>query len=249
MGEVAETSAKRGLLAGWDFGDTVRVVIAAVMVWQTIEAPATTTLPAPYSTISLVAYYCSLPLVLLTPQFWARFGRPHGAEAVVILPGDRLFQVVTCIGLVAMTPQTILWAVETPISEPWSFGFYWLCVALFALGAAVCLRNLLRANDLMRLDAHGIAAPRLWRSVIPWSTIKSARSVGTRSDTALFLTFDPPTEVELMKRPWLDWSVKLGTERRSLLIPGLLLGMPADRIAALLEKRRAEHEPGTEAAT
>jgi hypothetical protein len=38
--------------------------------------------------------------------------------------------------------------------------------------------------------------------------------------------------------------VKLGRERRSLLIPGLLLGMPADRIAALLEDLRAEHGAG-----
>ncbi len=51
------------------------------------------------------------------------------------------------------------------------------------------------------------------------------------------LQFAAPTPVTLMKRPWLDWSVKLGTEKRSLTIPGIMLGMPAEKIAAILEDR------------
>jgi hypothetical protein len=239
MSEENLRPAPARLFAGWDMGDSVRVAMVAGMVWLTIEAPSTTTLAPPTSTIALAAYYTAIASALFAPQFWARFGRARvRAVATTVLPGDRLFQLVTLLGLIAATPMTVLWAIETPTSEPWSLGFYWLCVVLFIGAAALCLRNLLRSNDLIRLDAQGIAAPRLWRSVIPWSQIKSARSVGTRSDTALLLTFDPPTEVALQKRPWLDWSVKLGTERRSLLIPGLLLGMPADRIAALLEERR-----------
>jgi hypothetical protein len=155
----------------------------------------------------------------------------------VILPGDRLFQVVTCLGLLAATPQTILWAIETPSSEPWSLGFYWFCVALFVLAAVVCLRNLLRSNALLHLDAQGIAAPRLWHATIPWSALVAARVIGTRSNNALLLQFAAPTEVALAKRPWLDWSVKRGTEKRSLTIPGIMLGMPAEKIAALMEER------------
>jgi hypothetical protein len=169
---------------------------------------------------------------------------PGGANATVILPGDRIFQAVTAVGLLAATPQTILWAVETPTSEPWSLGFYWFCVALFVLAAALCLRNLLRSNALLHLDARGIAAPRLWRSVIPWDAIKSARSVGTRSDNALMITFEAPLNVELMKRPFLDWSVRLGTEKRSLAIPGILLGMSVDQTSTLLEDYLQRHRSG-----
>src|SRR5262245_17012002 len=104
--------------------------MVAGMVWLTIEAPVTHTLSAPYSTLSLAAYYGALATALFTPQFWARFGRPRlRADATLILPGDRLFQIVTLLALLAATPQTILWAIETPRSEPWSFGFYWFCVA------------------------------------------------------------------------------------------------------------------------
>ncbi len=221
---------KRGAFAGWDIGDTVRVVMVAGMVWLTIDAPATTTLGPPYAALSLAAYYAALTTALFTPQFWARFGRPRvGADASVVLPGDRLFQAVTCAGLLAATPQTVVWAVETPVSDPWSFGFYWLCVALFVIAAVVCLRNLLRSNALLHLDASGIAAPRLWHAVIPWSAVSGARSIGTRSNNALMLQFAAPTPVTLMKRPWLDWSVKLGTEKRSLTIPGIMLGMPAEK--------------------
>jgi hypothetical protein len=154
----------------------------------------------------------------------------------VILPGGRLFEILTFIGLLAMTPQTVLWAIETPLSDPWSFGFYWFCVVLMALAALVCLRNLLRSNDLLQLDARGIAAPRLWHSVIPWAAIKDVRTIGTRSDNALMITFAAPTEVAL-KRQRLDWSVKLGTEKRSLRIPGILLGLPADEIAMRMRER------------
>jgi hypothetical protein len=236
----ASASGKARNFAGWDLGNTIRVVMVAGMVWLTVEAPATTTLAAPYATVSLAAYYCAIASALFTPQFWARFGRPRrGDDATTILPGDRLFQLVTLLALLAATPQTLLWAVETPTSEPWSLGFYWFCVALFVLAAAVCLRNLLRSNDLLRLAAAGIAAPRLWQSVIPWSAIKSVRTVGTRSNDALMLTFHAPTPIALKKRPWLDWSVRPGTEQRSLQIPGIMLGMPAAAIAALVEARLA----------
>jgi hypothetical protein len=239
-------SGKRGALAGWDIGDTIRVVMVAGMVWLTVEAPETTTFGQPVSGIILAAYYGALATALFTPQFWARFGRARvtaagNVDTAVTLPGDRLFQIVTFMGLLAATPQTILWAIETPTSEPWSFGFYWFCVALFVLAAAVCLRNLLRSNALLHLDARGIAAPRLWCSVIPWDAIKSARSTGTRSDTALMITFEAPTEVAMMKRPFLDWAARLGTEKRSVTIPGILLGMPADKIAALMEDRIRAH--------
>jgi hypothetical protein len=244
VGATTDTTGKRGAFAGWDLGDTIRVVMVAGMVWLTIEAPATTTLGQPASGIALAAYYCALATALFTPQFWARFGRPRvETDATVILPGDRLFQIVTFLALLAATPQTIFWAIETPTSEPWSLGFYWFCVALFVLAAAVCLRNLLRSNQLIQLDAQGIAAPRLWRSVIPWTALKGARMVGTRSDNALMIQFEAPTEVVLMKRPWLDWSVRLGTEKRSVTIPGLLLGMPADKIATLVEDRIRTHAP------
>jgi hypothetical protein len=242
VGATTDTSGKRGALAGWDLGDGIRLVMVAGMVWLTLEAPATTTLGQPISGIALAAYYCALASALFTPQFWARFGRPRlRPDATVILPGDRLFQTVTFLALLAATPQTIFWAIETPSSEPWSLGFYWFCVALFVLAAAVCLRNLLRSNQLIQLDAQGIAAPRLWRSVIPWSALKSARQVGGKSDSALMLQFEAPTPIELTKRPWLDWSVRLGTEKRSVTIPGLLLGMPADKIATLLEDRIRAH--------
>jgi hypothetical protein len=235
---TTDTTVKRGPLARWDLGDAVRVVMVAGMVWLTLEAPATTTFGQPVSGIALAAYYGALATALFTPQFWARFGRARtGSGATVILPGDRLFQIVTFLALLAATPQTIFWALETPSSEPWSLGFYWFCVALFVLAAAVCLRNLLRSNQLIHLDPQGIAAPRLWRSVIPWSAVKGARMVGTRNDSALMLQFETPTPVELMKRPLLDWSVKLGTEKRSVTIPGILLGMPADKIATLVEDR------------
>ena len=244
MGTRTGTPGKGGAFAAWDIGDTVRVVMVAGMVWLTIEAPATTTLAEPYATLSLAAYYAALASALFTPQFWARFGPPRTiAPNTVVLPGDRLFQIVTCLALIAATPQTVLWAVETPSSEPWSLGFYWFCVVLFVGAALLCLRNLLRSNDLLQLDAQGIAAPRLWRSVIPWSAFSGARAVGTRSDNALMLQFAAPTPVELMKRPWLDWSIKLGTEKRSLTIPGILLGMPADKIAALLEERIRAQAP------
>lgn len=232
--------SKGGVLAGWDLGDTIRVVMVAGMVWLTVEAPVTTTFGQPASRIALVAYYAALATALFSPQFWARFGRVRAAsDAAVILPGDRLFQIVTFVGLLAATPQTIFWAIETPVSEPWSLGFYWFCVALFVIAAAVCLRNLLRSNALLHLDANGIAAPRLWRSVIPWNAVGGARRVGSRSDSALMITFAAPTEVAMMKRPLLDWSARLGTEKRSLTIPGILLGMPADKIAAILEEQRA----------
>ena len=238
MAATTNAPGKGGALAGWDIGDTVRVVMVAGMVWLTIEAPATTTLAQPYAAISLIAYYGALASALFAPQFWARFGRLRAqSDAALILPGDRLFQLVTLLGLLAATPQTILWAVETPTSEPWSLGFYWFCIALFVLAAAVCLRNLLRSNALLHLDARGIAAPRLWNGAIPWDAFKSAQAIGTRSDNALRLTFEAPIEVDLMKRPFLDWTVKLGTEKRSLTIPGIMLGMPADRIAALMEER------------
>jgi len=227
------------ILSGWDIGDTIRVVMVAGMVWLTIEAPATTTLAEPWATIALAAYYAALASALFTPQFWARFGKPRVDGDAVTLPGDRLFQVVTCLALLAATPMTVLWAVETPTSAPWSLGFYWFCVVLFVLAAALCLRNLLRSNALLRLDAAGIAAPRLWHGVIPWNAIKSARQIGSRSDTALLVQFEAPTEVAMMPRPFLDWSARLGTEKRSVTIPGMLLGMRADRIAALVEERRA----------
>jgi len=83
MAATAEPPAKHGLLAGWDFGDTLRLVMAAEMVWLTIVAPATTTLPSPYAELSLAAYYFSLALVLVPPHFLARFGKPR-----VIAPGD-----------------------------------------------------------------------------------------------------------------------------------------------------------------
>ncbi|MDQ7248214.1 STM3941 family protein [Dongia sedimenti] len=224
--------------AGWDFGDTVRVAMVAGMVWLTIEAPATTTLPEPWATLSLTGYYGALASALFAPQFWARFGRPRARSgAAVILPGDRLFQIVTFLALLAATPQTILWAVETPTSEPWSLGFYWLCVALFVLAALVCLRNLLRSNALLRLQDDGIAAPRLWHAAIPWNALTAARAIGTRSNNALLLQFATPTELALAKRPWLDWSVRLGTEKRSVTIPGIMLGMPAETVARMLEDR------------
>jgi hypothetical protein len=242
VGATTEKAGKGGAFAGWDIGDTVRVVMVAGMVWLTVEAPVTTTFGQPISGIALVAYYAALATALFAPQFWARFGRVRVVSPeTMILPGDRLFQIVTFLGLLAATPQTIFWAVETPTSEPWSLGFYWFCVGLFVIAAAVCLRNLLRSNALLHLDARGIAAPRLWRSVIPWDAIKSVRSVGTRSDSALMLQFATPTPVELMKRPWLDWSVRLGTEKRSLSIPGILLGMPADKIATLVEDHLQRH--------
>lgn len=234
---TTNTAVKRGALAGWDIGDTIRVAMVAGMVWLTVEAPVTTTLGQPWAALSLGAYYAALATALFAPQFWTRFGRPRGTASAMILPGNRLFEAVTCLGLLAATPQTILWAVETPSSDPWSFGFYWLCVTLFVLAAAVCLRNLLRSNELLHLDAKGIAAPRLWRSTIPWSAVSGARVIGTRSHNALLLQFAAPTEVTLAKRPLLDWSVKRGTEKRSLTIPGILLGMPAEKIAALLADR------------
>lgn len=233
-----EAAGKRGVLAGWDLGDTIRVVMVAGMVWLTIEAPATTTLPQPYAGIALAAYYGALATALFAPQFWARFGRVRRAgPETLILPGERLFQAVTCLGLLAATPMTILWAIETPASDWLSFGFYWLCVALFLGAALLCLRNLLRSNDLLRLDAEGIAAPRLWQAVIPWSAVKGTRVVGTRSNNALMLLFETPTEVALAKRPFLDFAVTPGTEKRSLTIPGIMLGMPAEKIAAILEER------------
>ena len=238
LGTTTNTTGKRGAFAGWDSGDTVRVVMVAGMVWLTVEAPATATLPEPWAGIALAAYYAALATALFTPQFWARFGRPRvGDDAVVVLPGDRLFQIVTFLALAAATPQTMLWAIETPSSEPWTFGFYWFCVALFVFAAAVCLRNLLRSNRLLHLNVDGIAAPLLWRSVIPWNALSSARTIGSRSNNALLLQFAAPTEVALAKRPFLDWSVRLGTEKRSVTIPGIMLGMPAERIAALLEER------------
>jgi hypothetical protein len=239
---ATNTPGKGGAFAGWDIGDTVRVAMVAGMVWLTVEAPVTTTFGQPISGIALAAYYCALATALFTPQFWARFGRPRAAAPEsVILPGNRFFEGVTFLGLLAATPQTLFWAIETPTSEPWSLGFYWFCMALFVLAAAVCLRNLLRSNALLHLDANGIAAPRLWRSVIPWKALKSARMVGSRSANALMLQFEAPTEVALAKRPFLDWSVKLGTEKRSLTIPGILLGMPAEKVAAILEDRIRAH--------
>ena len=244
MGVTAGTPGKRGAFAGWDHSDTVRVVMVAGMVWLTLEAPATTTFGQPISGIALAAYYAALASALFSPQFWTRFGRPRVvAPETEILPGDRLFQAVTLLGLLAATPQTIFWAIETPVSKPWSLGFYWFCVALFVLAAVVCLRNLLRSNALIHLDASGIAAPRLWRSAIPWNAFSGARRIGGKSDSALMLQFAAPTPVELMKRPWLDWSVRLGTEKRSLTIPGLLLGMPAEKIATILEDRIRAHAP------
>ncbi len=230
--------AKSGILSGWDIGDTVRVVMVAGMVWLTIEAPETKGFAEPYATLSLVGYYAALASALFTPQFWSRFGKPRAVGDATILPGDRLFQIVTCLALIAATPQTLLWAIETPTSEPWSLGFYWFCVALFLGAALLCLRNLLRANALLHLDAEGIAAPRLWQGVIPWSAIKSAQHVGSRSDNALLVQFEEPRDVPLQKRAFLDWSVRLGTEKRSVTLPGIMLGMPVDKIAALLEERR-----------
>ena len=235
--EAANTAGKSGILAGWDLGDVVRVVMVAGMVWLTIEAPETTTLPEPWSMLSLAAFYGALALALFAPQFWARFGRARVIGGATILPGDRLFQIVTLLGLLAATPQTVLWAIETPVSEPWSLGFYWFCVVLFAIAGAVCLRNLLRSNDLLRLDGEGVSAPRLWRAVIPWSAIKSARRIGGSSDVALILQFEAPLDVAMMPRPFLDWTARLGTEKRSVTIPGILLGMPAEKIAALVEER------------
>jgi len=113
---------------------------------------------------------------------------------------------------------------------------------LFVGAAALCLRNLTRSNDLIRIDAAGIAAPRLWRSVIPWSAVKGAVVVGTRSNNALRLLFDPPQNIALAKRPFLDFAVTLGTEKRSLTIPGIMLGMPAAKIAALVEERISRSE-------
>jgi hypothetical protein len=233
-----DTAGKTGLLAGWDLGDTIRVVMVVGMVYLTIEAPATTTLPQPYAGIALAAYYWALATALFAPQFWARFGRVRvvGPEAVV-LPGDRLFQFVTCLALVAATPMTVVWAIETPSSDWLSFGFYWFCIVLFIGAAALCLRNLLRSNDLIRIDAEGIAAPRLWHGTIPWGAVKGAAVVGTRSNNQLRLLFETPTDVVLAKRPFLDFAVTLGTEKRSLTIPGILLGMPAEKIAAILEER------------
>jgi hypothetical protein len=243
-GLPAETSGKRGAFAGWDFGDTVRVAMVAGMVWLTVEAPTTTTFGQPVSGIALAAYYGALLTALFAPQFWARFGRLRTMpDATVILPGNRFFEGVTFLGLLAATPQTLFWAIETPTSEPWSLGFYWFCVALFVLAAAVCLRNLLRSNALLHLDATGIAAPRLWHAAIPWNAVSSARAIGTRSNNALMLQFATPSPVALVKRPWLDWSVKLGTEKRSLTIPGIMLGMPADKIAAILEDRIRAQAP------
>jgi hypothetical protein len=242
VGATTETAGKSGFLAGWDLGDTIRVVMVAGMVYLTIEAPATTTLPQPYAGIALAAYYWALATALFAPQFWARFGRVRavGSEAVV-LPGDRLFQLVTCVALVAATPMTVVWAIETPSSDWLSFGFYWFCIVLFLGAAALCLRNLARSNDLIRIDAEGIAAPRLWRSTIPWSAIKGAVVVGTRSNNQLRLLFETPTEVALMKRPFLDFAVTLGTEKRSLTIPGIMLGMPADKIATLVANQLQRH--------
>jgi hypothetical protein len=238
---LKETAGKRHLFTGWDTGDTIRVVMVAGMVYLTVEAPATTTLPQPYAGIALAAYYWALATALFAPQFWARFGRVRAvAPAAMILPGDRLFQVVTCLALVAATPMTVVWAIETPSSDWLSFGFYWFCIALFLAAAALCLRNLLRSNDLIRIDAAGIAAPRLWRGTIPWSVFKGAVVVGTRSNNQLRLLFETPTEVALMKRPFLDFSVTLGTEKRSITIPGIMLGMPAEKIATIIEERVAK---------
>ena len=242
MAATTDTAGKSGLFAGWDTGDTIRVVMVAGMAWLTIQAPATTTLPQPYAGIALVAYYWALATALFAPQFWARFGRQRviaagNVDTMLTLPGDRLFQLVTCIALVAATPMTVVWAIETPRSDWLSFGFYWLCVALFVGAAALCLRNLARSNDLIHLDAKGIAAPRLWQATIPWAAVKGTVIVGTRSNNALRLLFDPPQDVALAKRPFLDWSVTLGAEKRSLTIPGILLGMPAEKIAALVGER------------
>jgi hypothetical protein len=238
VGATTDTAGKSGFLAGWDLGDTIRVVMVTGMVYLTIEAPATTTLPQPYAGIAQVAYYWALATALFVPQFWARFGRARAVgPATLILPGDRVFQLVTCVALLAATPMTVVWAIETPSSDWLSFGFYWFCIALFVGAAALCLRNLLRSNDLIRIDAQGIAAPRLWRSVIPWSAVKGALVVGTRSNNQLRLLFDPPQEIALAKRPFLDFAVTLGTERRSLTIPGIMLGMPAEKIAALVAER------------
>jgi hypothetical protein len=238
VGATTEAAGKSGFLAGWDLGDTIRVVMVAGMVYLTIQAPATTTLPQPYAGIALVAYYWALATALFAPQFWARFGRVRAdASGAVILPGDRLFQLVTCIALLAATPMTVVWAIETPSSDWLSFGFYWFCIVLFVGAAALCLRNILRSNDLIRIDAQGIAAPRLWQATIPWSAVKGALVVGTRSNNQLRLLFDPPQDVALAKRPFLDFAVTLGTERRSITIPGIMLGMPADKIAALIGER------------
>jgi hypothetical protein len=238
VGATTETAGKSGFLAGWDLGDTIRVVMVAGMVYLTIEAPATTTLPQPYAGIALAAYYWALATALFAPQFWARFGQVRAiAPAAMILPGDRLFQVVTCLALVAATPMTVVWAIETPSSDWLSFGFYWFCIVLFLGAALLCLRNLARSNDLIRIDAEGIAAPRLWRATIPWSAVKGAVVVGTRSNNQLRLLFETPTDIALAKRPFLDFAVTLGTEKRSLTIPGIMLGMPAEKIAALVEER------------
>jgi hypothetical protein len=233
-----KTAGKSGFLAGWDTGDTIRVVMVAGMVYLTIEAPATTTLPQPYAGVALAAYYWALATALFAPQFWARFGRVRTvAPAAMILPGDRLFQFVTCLALVAATPMTVVWAIETPSSDWLSFGFYWFCIVLFLGAALLCLRNLARSNDLIRIDAEGIAAPRLWQAKIPWSAVKGAVVIGTRSNNQLRLLFETPTDVALAKRPFLDFAVTLGTEKRSLTIPGIMLGMPAEKIAALVEER------------
>jgi hypothetical protein len=240
IGEIAGSTppVRARYLAGWDTGDTIRVVMVAGMVYLTIEAPATTTLPPPYAGVALVAYYWALATALFAPQFWARFGRARAVgPTAVILPGDRLFQLVTCIALVAATPMTVVWAIETPSSDWLSFGFYWFCIALFLGAATLCLRNLMRSNDLIRIDAEGIAAPRLWRATIPWSAVRGATVVGTRSNNALRLLFDPPQDIVPAKRPFLDFAVTLGTEKRSLTIPGIMLGMPAEKIAALVEAR------------
>ena len=240
---MTEAAVKRGLLAGWDLGDTIRVVMVAGMVWLTLDAPATTTLPQPYAGIALGAYYAAIASALFAPQFWARFGRVRRVDpATAILPGDRLFQCIALLGLLAATPMTIVWAIETPPSEWLSFGFYWFCVALFLGAALLCLRNLLRSNALLRLEADGIAAPRLWRSVIPWSALKGARVVGTRSNNALMLLFETPTEVALMKRPFLDFKVTPGAEKRSLTIPGIMLGIPAPKAATILDAHRRQRE-------
>jgi hypothetical protein len=235
---TTDTAGKRHLLAGWDLGDTIRVVMVAGMVYLTIEAPATTTLPQPYAGIALAAYYWALATALFAPQFWARFGRVRAVDpATMTLPGDRLFQLVSFVALVAATPMTVVWAIETPSSDWLSFGFYWFCIVLFVGAALLCLRNLLRSNDLIRIDAEGIAAPRLWRSVIPWNAVKGAVVIGTRSNNQLRLLFETPTDIALAKRPFLDFTVTLGTEKRSLTIPGIMLGMPAEKIAALVEER------------
>jgi hypothetical protein len=159
----------------------------------------------------------------------------------LILPGRRRRDAVSFIGLLAMLPQTVLWALDerhsTQLLSIFMATMFWIAAGAGTLGAVICLIRLLRSDNVLRIDATGIACPQLWGAVIPWSRIAGIRTDGTREDTALTITFNRPMDLELQKRSRLTWSAKLDAEKRTLTIPGALLSVPADDLAVLLQDR------------